>query len=74
MGDCKLITINLNVVIDANFNVVNQTLLSAPNHYIVVSDHPAFEKALNAYLKQGYRVAEMIHHERDKYSFLLVRD
>jgi predicted GNAT superfamily acetyltransferase len=73
MADCKLITIKLNVLIDANIHVLQETLLER-NHYIVVSDHPAFEKALNTYLKQGYRITEMIHHERDAYSFLLVRD
>ena len=72
MSDCKLITIHCNVI--ATSRKVGETLGSHPNFNTTAMDNPAFEKELNTYLKQGYKIVDRITLEPHYYSYLLVRD
>ena len=71
MSDCKLITVRANLLLTNRTLEVND---KDPNLLTTVSDNPTIEKALNSYLKQGYRIVDRFSVEPYYFSFLLVRD
>ena len=71
MSDCKLITIQTNLILT---NRQIDRIGASPNSITTVSDNPNMEKVLNSYLKQGYQIADRFQVEPHYFTFLLLRD